>query len=252
MIKIVTYNLRWDAPEDGIHRFSNRKEEVMDRIHEEKPDVIAFQEMRADMQEWMEPRMPEYFYVGHGRDGDFNGESIPIAFRKDKFKMRAFECFWLSPTPEIPGSRYAEQGRSLRICNVLTLYSIEDKKSFRVYNVHLDHFSAEARTKGIQLVVDYAEAMNKKEELPAVILGDLNAFPEWDDLNPITKNPNYMDATKDLPITFHGFFVREEKIDYIFVSKEIESKACYLWENREGKPCLSDHFPVCMIAEFVN
>lgn len=249
MLKIVTYNLRWDAPEDGIHRFSNRKEEVMDRIHEEKPDVIAFQEMRADMQEWMEPRMPEYFYVGHGRDGDFNGESIPIAFRKDKFKMRAFECFWLSPTPEIPGSRYAEQGRSLRICNVLTLYSVEDKKSFRVYNVHLDHFSAQARTKGIQLVVDYAEAMNKKEELPTVILGDLNAFPEWDDLNPITKNPNYTDVTKHFPSTFHGFFQRDEKIDYIFVTKEFESKECYLWENREGKPCLSDHFPVCMLAE---
>ena len=249
MLKIVTYNLRWDAPEDGIHRFSNRKEEVMDRIHEEKPDVIAFQEMRADMQEWMEPRMPEYFYVGHGRDGDFNGESIPIAFRKDKFKMRAFECFWLSPTPEIPGSRYAEQGRSLRICNVLTLYSVEDKKSFRVYNVHLDHFSAQARTKGIQLVVDYAEAMNKKEELPTVILGDLNAFPEWDDLNPITKNPNYTDVTKHVPRTFHGFFQRDEKIDYIFVTKEFESKECYLWENREGKPCLSDHFPVCMLAE---
>ena len=248
MLKIVTYNLRWDAPEDGIHRFSNRKEEIMDRIHEEKPDVIAFQEMRADMQAWMEPRMPEYFYVGHGRDGDFNGESIPIAFRKDKFKMRAFECFWLSPTPEIPGSRYAEQGRSLRICNVLTLYSVEEKKSFRVYNVHLDHFSAEARTKGIQLVVDYAEALNKKDELPSVILGDLNAFPEWDDLNPITKNPNYTDATKHLPITFHGFFVREEKIDYIFVTKEFESKECYIWENREGKPCLSDHYPVCMLA----
>ena len=80
MLKIVTYNLRWDAPEDGIHRFSNRIEEVMDRIKEEFPDVIAFQEMRADMQEWMEPRMAEYVFVGHGRDADFNGESIPIAF----------------------------------------------------------------------------------------------------------------------------------------------------------------------------
>ena len=29
MMKIVTYNLRWDAPEDGVRRFSNRKEEVM-------------------------------------------------------------------------------------------------------------------------------------------------------------------------------------------------------------------------------
>ncbi len=62
MIKIVTYNLRWDNPEDGEFRFSNRKEEVISRIREEMPDVIAFQEMRADMQDWMEPRMPEYYF----------------------------------------------------------------------------------------------------------------------------------------------------------------------------------------------
>lgn len=252
MMKIVTYNLRWDAPEDGVHRFSNRKEEVMARIKEEMPDVIAFQEMRADMQMWMEPRMAEYFFVGHGRDADFNGESIPIAFRKDKFKMRAFECFWISPTPEIPGSRYAEQGRSLRICNVLTLYSVEEKKSFRIYNVHLDHASAVARSKGIQLVVDYAKMMNEKENLPTVILGDLNAFPEWDDLNPITKNPDYTDVTKDIPVTFHGFFVAADKIDYIFMSKQWNSKECYIWENREDRPCLSDHYPVCVLAEMEN
>ena len=77
--------------------------------------------------------------------------------------MRGLECFWISPTPNIPGSRYAEQGRSLRICNVLTLYSIEEKKSFRICNVHLDHASAVARKKGIQLVVDYVEELNKKE-----------------------------------------------------------------------------------------
>ncbi len=251
MVKIVTYNLRWDNPEDGEFRFANRKEEVISRIKEEMPDVIAFQEMRADMQEWMEQRMPEYYFVGHGRDADFNGESIPIAFRKDKFKMRAFECFWISPTPTIPGSRYEEQGRSLRICNVLTLYSMEEKGSFRVYNVHLDHVSAVARAKGIQLVVDYAEKLNQKEEMASIILGDLNALPEWEDLNPITKNPKYKDASKNIPVTFHGFFERAEKIDYIFINEQIKSKACYIWEDREGKPCLSDHHPVCMLAEFV-
>ena len=166
--------------------------------------------------------------------------------------MRAFECFWLSPTPEIPGSRYAEQGRSLRICNVLTLYSVEDKKSFRVYNVHLDHVSAVARSKGIQLVVDYAEKLNEVELLPSVILGDLNAFPEWDDLNPVTKNPDYVDVTKDIPVTFHGFFVTADKIDYIFMSKKLECKECYIWEDREGRPILSDHHPVCALAEFVD
>ena len=251
MIKIVTYNLRWDNPEDGEFRFSNRKEEVMSRIREEMPDVIAFQEMRADMQEWMEPRMPEYYFVGHGRDADFNGESIPIAFRKDKLKMRGFECFWISPTPQIPGSRYEEQGRSLRVCNVLTLYSMEEKKSFRVYNVHLDHASEVAREKGIQLVVDYAEKLNQKDYMPSVILGDLNAFPESDELSPITKNPEYTDVSKDIPVTFHGFFVCTKKIDYIFINKLMESKACYIWEDREGKPCLSDHHPVCILAEFV-
>lgn len=251
MIKIVTYNLRWDNPEDGEFRFANRKEEVIGRIKEEMPDVIAFQEMRADMQAWMEERMPEYYFVGHGRDADFNGESIPIAFRKDSMKMRGFECFWISPTPSVPGSRYAEQGRSLRICNVLTLYSVADKKSFRVYNVHLDHASEVAREKGMKLVVDYADKLNQHENMASVILGDLNAFPDSDELNPILKNPEYVDASKEIPVTFHGFFVCSKKIDYIFVNKWMESKACYIWEDREGKPCLSDHHPVCMLADFV-
>ena len=249
MIKVVTYNLRWDCPEDGEYRFSNRKEEVLSRIKEEMPDVIAFQEMRDDMQTWMEPRMQEYYFVGHGRDADLNGESIPIAFRKDRMKMRGFECFWISPTPAIPGSRFEEQGRSLRICNVLTLYSIEDKKSFRVYNVHLDHFSAIARQKGMQVVVDYVAALNEKEEMPSIILGDFNGFPDEEELSPITRNPEYTDASKEIPVTFHGFFTCTKKIDYIFINKLMESKECYIWEDREGKPCLSDHHPVCMLAE---
>jgi endonuclease/exonuclease/phosphatase family metal-dependent hydrolase len=86
----------------------------------------------------------------------------------------------------------------------------------------LDHVSAVARQKGIQLVVDYAEKLNQKENLPTVILGDLNAFPEWHDLDPITKNPNYTDVTKDIPVTFHGFFVAADKIDYIFVSPDVQ------------------------------
>ncbi len=99
--------------------------------------------------------------------------------------------------------------------------------------------------------MDYAEKLNQKDYMPSVILGDLNAFPESDELSPITKNPEYTDASKDIPVTFHGFFVCTKKIDYIFINKLLGSKACYIWEDREGKPCLSDHHPVCILAEFV-
>ena len=55
-MKIVTFNLRFNNPEDGPYSFDNRKEEVIRRLREEMPDVVGFQEMRDGMQEFMEER----------------------------------------------------------------------------------------------------------------------------------------------------------------------------------------------------
>ena len=73
-MKIVTFNLRFDNPKDGPFAFANRKEEVIRRLREEMPDVVGFQEMRDEMQAYMEANLPEYVILGHGRTAEFGGE----------------------------------------------------------------------------------------------------------------------------------------------------------------------------------
>jgi endonuclease/exonuclease/phosphatase family metal-dependent hydrolase len=252
-MKIVTFNLRFDTPNDGEFAFSYRKEEVIRRIQMEKPDIVGFQEMRDEMQVYMEDHMPGYYWVGHGRTAELGGEYCPIAFRKDKFKMRAFECFWLSDTPNVPGSRFAVQGSHPRVCNVITLYSIEDKKSFRVWNLHLDNATMEGRRDGLKVVVEKSLAVNAVEKLPNFIIGDFNAEPGWEEMKAIESVSEYTDVTAHILHTFHDYYRNErlEKIDYIYIDEKIKAISCNIWDTEEGHICLSDHFPIELVCELV-
>lgn len=248
-MKIVTFNLRRDNAGDGDNRFWMRKEEIIECIQKEEADVIGFQEILPHMQEWMENNMPEYYFVGHGREADLGEEGIVVAFRKDKFRMRFFHSFWLSPTPQEPGSRYEGQSSCPRTCIALTLYSVEDQKSFRVFNTHLDHVGSFAKKEGIKQVVEYCDKMNEADRMPSFIMGDFNVFPDQDELTPISANPQYVDVSGHIPVTFHGFYSVERKIDYIYVNDMVKPRECYIWESEKGRPCLSDHNPVCLICE---
>ena len=202
-MKIVTFNLRFNNPEDGPYSFDNRKEEVIRRLREEMPDVVGFQEMRDGMQEFMEENLPEYVFLGHGRTAELGGEHCPMAYRKDKYKLRAFECFWLSDTPNIPGTRFEKQGSHPRICNMICLYDEEEKKSIRVYNTHLCNASPEAREKGLALVLAKTDEYNKVEKMPVFIMGDLNAEPHFPEFAQMLARDDYKDVTTHFDVTYH-------------------------------------------------
>ena len=251
-MKIVTFNVRFNNPKDGEFSFEHRKEEIIRRIQAEKPDVIGFQEIRDEMQAWMEEQLPEYSWVGHGRTAQLDGEHCPVVYRKDKFKLRNFQCFWLSDTPNVPGSKYEGQGYHPRICNMLLLYSMEDKKTICVFNTHLCNISADARKKSMELMLAKGDEFLAGEKMPIFIMGDFNAEPGWPELAAMEERADYKDVTSHIPYTFHGFFkLPEEKIDYIYVNDMVKVISCNTWESEEGHICLSDHYPIGLICEIL-
>ena len=48
-MKIVTFNLRMENPDDGPHRFLHRREAIVARIRREAPDILGFQEALPEM-----------------------------------------------------------------------------------------------------------------------------------------------------------------------------------------------------------
>lgn len=196
--------------------------------------------------------MPDYWILGHGRDVDYKGEGVYTEIKKSEFLLSAFDIFWLSPQKYVTGSRFEEQSGCPRVCLVTLIRHKESGEIFRIYNAHLDHVSERARVFGMKSVLERISEDKNKIKAHTVLLGDFNESPDGEAIaicNSFEDVP-MVDVTKDVSATFHAFGMRKPfvKIDYIFVSKDIEDrvKKIQAWEDQKNGIYLSDHFPVCV------
>ncbi len=262
MISIVSFNLRcvYNGEIDGANSFIHRSGMILDKIAQEKPDVICFQECVDPHYEFLSKHLDGYTLVFNRRNSDYSGEGLAVALKKDRMELYGFDVFWLSETPRIAGSRFKIQSPCPRICQCITLRDGVSGKLFRVYNVHLDHVSDEARILGIHQILDYAYARQEENELPLFLLGDFNALPD-------SETVRYCDNFEKLPIcdltresggTWHDFgrkFTAQGdesmKIDYIYTDKGTAEKnhTSELWKDEFNGIYLSDHYPLCLKTE---
>ena len=247
-MKIVTFNLRMETAADGPHRFTARRDAIIDRIRREKPDILGFQEALPEMYAYLRERLPGYTFVGHGRSERYRGEANPIAFLRERFDLKAYRTRWLSPTPELPGSRFPEdQSICPRIFVTAELYDRQTEAVLRVVNTHLDHEGSIARKRGLELI-----AGELADDLPTVVMGDFNCPPGDPALEPLKAG--LRDMSEGIGLTFHAFEGyynwKQDKIDYIFATKEFRKACCGIWENHGV--CLSDHYPVCFDGGIVQ
>ena len=253
-VRVLTFNIRYNNFADGANAWPLRKEAVAKLIKDEA-DVAGLQEVKPDQHEWLVQNLPEFGFIGVGRDIAGRDESIPLIYRKDRFELLASGTFWLSETPEEAGS--TTWGNKLpRICTWAKLRDSKANTAFWFYNVHLDHQSALARERGLALVADRMEKREGKE--PAILVGDLNTSVGSTPLKALAarERPALISTYDALEIpaegTFHGFTGKAEgrAIDYIFVEKdrwEVKSgrilKTTYPGTDHVERP-VSDHFPV--------
>ncbi len=248
--KIMTFNLRgvWMWTKEDKQCFVFRAGLVYNKIMAEKPDVIAFQEVMPKLLELLKRMLPEYDFYGQGREANYDGEGLYTAIRRDAWNLIGYETFWISPTPYVPASRFPIQSDCPRICVVTHIRHKETGKMLRLYNVHLDHISDAARIEGIQCVLDKMDAINKQQYVPSMLMGDFNAKPDSETIRFCDehKDPVIKDITAALPVTFHNYGTDAQKIDFIYVTEDIEAAAVDtgIWDTVFCGIYLSDHYPV--------
>ncbi len=250
-MKIVTYNMRciWDGS-DGVNSFLHRAYMVYEKLSAEKPDIVSFQEVREEHAAYLEKMFPEYLLIGHGRLEDYSGEGVYTAIRRETMMLSASEITWLSETPYLPASRFPEQSECPRVVLMTLVRERASGRMIRVYNLHLDHISENARRLGMQCVLDRVTEEQKKFPTETVILGDFNARPDSVAIELCRAYP-LVDLTDKIEATFHGFGTRdpEIKIDYIFASEKLASAmvSCEAWTECKHGIWLSDHYPVSAV-----
>ena len=249
-VRVMSFNLRMQVENDGVNSFRNRKDRIAAMLEAEKPDIIGFQEVTDEMRLWLRGTLTDYSVLGSGRDSDYGGESSCIALRNDRAEAIAMEPFWLSPTPDVPGSRYTEdQSQCPRMTLAVKVRCKGVKKPFYVLNTHTDHVGERARYCAMEQNIEYIAAHAEK----FVFTGDMNATPDAKEIRIVEERlggRGCKDVTAALGGTFHDFGRRAEKckIDYIFTDGE---RVCsYLVDDAgEGGLYYSDHHAV--VAEIL-
>lgn len=251
-MKFVTFNIRCDFDQDGVNSFRYRKALILRKLEEEIPDVICFQEVLPHVAAWLKENVPDYYVVGCGRSEELRDEQVAVAFRKDTLNLISMETFWLSPTPQVPASRYPAQSICPRVCTELLLEDLKEKKVFRLFNLHLDHMGVEARTLGLSQILKKAENEQLFPDAPVILAGDFNAEQGGEEMRLLEENPCYINATKGIGVTYHGFEPEDlpESIDDIFYQKPLVGRSVCKWEDRDGQVWLSDHYPICVLLEW--
>ena len=99
-IKIISYNIRYNNPNDGKDIWENRRETITDFIEKEAPDFLGLQEVNFPQIQYLNSNLINYNFIGVGRDdGKTRGEFSPIYFDESKYNLLLSNTFWLSKTP---------------------------------------------------------------------------------------------------------------------------------------------------------
>lgn len=250
-MKFVTFNIRCDYGQDGENCFENRKPLILKKIAREQPDILCFQEVLPHVALWLRENLTDYCVIGCGRGEKLDDEQMTVAFRRDRFNLIEMRTFWLSPTPFVPASRYAEQSICPRVTTEAVLQEMPSGRVFRLLNTHLDHVGAGARKLGLTQILRHIDAAELFPGAPVILCGDFNAEPDGEELKVFDDFPGYVNATEGVGITFHGYMkaAHPECIDYIYLRGGVRSEGVRKWTDVENGVYLSDHYPVC--AELV-
>ena len=254
-VNVMTFNVRYDNPDDSLNNWNYRKDRVANAIRFYDADIVGTQEVLHNQMEDLRQRLPGYESIGVGReDGKEAGEYSALWYRADRFTAKESGWFWLSETHEVAGSKGCD-GACKRIATWAKLQDKLTGKELFVMNTHLDHVGVAARREGVKLVLDKIQELGG--DLPVILTGDFNAEPESDVIKQVTDtaDPEHLTDARtvaDLVYgpnwTFHDFgsipYEHRERIDYIFVKNGLEVLKYGILAETEGNAYLSDHAPV--------
>ncbi len=247
-INVMSYNIRFNNPGDGVNAWPNRKDMVKGLVQFYDTDILSIQEALADQVDDLLANS-NYSLEGAGRDdGKRAGEFSAILYNKNRFKKLDGGMFWLSETPQKPSKGW--DAAILRICTWIKLADRQTKKEFFVFNTHYDHVGVVAREKSSILIKTKIQEIAGNNKV--ILTGDLNVTP---DKQAVATLKTFLNDTKEVTSesaygpegTFNGFkfdALLKEKIDYIFVDKSIKVLKFGVLSDSKELSYPSDHLPV--------
>lgn len=257
-LKIMTFNIRNSAANDGKNSWEKRKKSVVTMLQNSGAEIFGVQEALDDQMQYLQSSLNDFASVGCGRDdGKKAGEYAAIFYNKKIFNCEKSGTFWLSENPTLPGSR-SWGSACTRICTWAVFQIISSGKNILVCNTHFDHISSEARINSAKMVLAFADSISHLK--PIIIMGDLNAASTDSCVQTFLQNSNgYLHLCEEkspskVTLTYHGWGKENKSdspIDHVIISSEIFCLDYKVLREKINHRFVSDHYPL-MVRLLIN
>lgn len=252
-VDVMSFNIRYGTADDGDHSWQNRRDHVASTILDHAPHLLGLQEALRSQLDELRVVLPGYAEIGVGRDdGQTLGEYAAIMVDTARFTIIDHGTFWLSDTPEVPGSMHWGN-RITRIATWARLADRRTRDTVRIYNVHFDHESQPSRERAARLLLDRMSSDASVTDR-LILVGDFNSGEDnsafrlllGDTRVPLIDTFRVMHPNATAVGTFNAFRgdTTGEKIDAILTGPGWKVLAADIDRRRFGALWPSDHFPV--------
>jgi endonuclease/exonuclease/phosphatase family metal-dependent hydrolase len=247
-LRVMSFNVRLPLDADGPNRWEQRRALMVRTIREQHPDVIGTQELYALQGNHLVAKIPEYAWFGRGRSGKpGDDERMGVFYRRDRLRVVESGDFWLSDTPDVPGS--ITWGHLFpRMVTWALFERIEDSRRFYLFNTHLPYREQddEARLRGALAILQRLRTL--PADVPVVLTGDFNTAADGcvhKQLVGLLQDAWNAAPRREGPEgSYHAFTGQPQKrIDWILF-RGLRAEAARTITRQEDGRYPSDHFPV--------
>lgn len=248
---VMTYNLRY-ASDKSPNSWAERRPVMRECLRNLQPDLIGTQEGLYTQLKDIATDLPDYSWIGLGREGGSHSEFMAVFYKKDRFDPLEYDHFWLSDTPDVMGSTtWGHKNR--RMVTWVRFLDRTSLQEFYLFNTHFDHEVQPAREKAAALLLQRVQGLTN--QLPVIITGDFNAEAGNNKAYEILVNDQgFVDTWSaarehrgQALATFHDFktpTANGPRIDWILTRGPIETQAVETRLCQKGPQHASDHLPV--------
>lgn len=256
-IRVMSFNILKALSDRQAGAWNTRKRSVAMAIWAYGPDLLGAQEVRSFQARFLRDQLREYGFVSAGRDeGPFAGESVAIFFRSDRFERLAAGHFWLSKTPDVPGSK----NWGAVVPRIVLWVRLGDRRAggreLLLLNTHFDPLSWRARMRSVWVL--RRQIVRLAGSAGTIVTGDFNTQAGRKTYQTVLSGMcdgglELADAYRSVhPAkaryegTWHGPTGRRarRRIDWILHTPHFAAAAADIDRNRRNGRFPSDHFPV--------
>ncbi|CBG68835.1 conserved hypothetical protein [Streptomyces scabiei 87.22] len=250
-LSTMSFNLRY-ANTVRPHSWAVRRPVTKALLRQEAPHVIGTQEgLHQQLLDIETDLGGNHRWIGTGRAGGNRDEFMAVFYDTRRLAPVEYRHFWLSDTPEVPGSN-TWGGGSIRMVTWVRFRDLLDGgREFYVLNTHLDNLSQYARDRAAALIVRRIAGFDRS--LPLVVTGDFNVAAHRNPVYDTMLDAGLVDTwdaaaeRTDLYATFHGYRPLTpggDRIDWILTTPGVTAHRAAVNTFASNGQYPSDHLPV--------